>query len=457
MKLQSRRVIYISFFAVFFLIGAWLTLWSQGYHYDFFNRKIETSGAVSVITTPEGATVWLDGKQQEESTPMSIKNLHAGNYTVTVRYDGWQTWEQKITVYDHQVTRLDNIKLWAEPQPGKILDDATNSYSVISPNRETLIYTKTLKKDFELWLLNLTSAESVRIDKLPLEQAIVYMEWSPTNRQILAKNAENIWFIYNLTSNQKTVVKIPNDSNIQVAHWSTTDQDTLYYASDKELFEFDIQSNIAKLLWQAPLIDFRNHQKLIYAIVKQNGVGQIIKILNPRNLQTVPLPEEIPLSSEFKFMDKSDDWLPIIDTNRHLLYLLDSPLTSLRPIIKLPAVTNIDWSVDEKKLLLNNNFEIWQYTPSEDKLDLLYRISSAIGRARWYNENYILFSTTSNIEALELEPVFEQQKWVVASQTNPITDFYMTVAKELLTLETREGLFRLPLENLHLLDGQPTN
>lgn len=455
MDLKYRRIIYITFFAAFFLVGAWLTLWSQGYHYDFLNKKIESTGAISIITKPTGATVWLDGKQQAATTPLSIKNLKAGNYTVTVTLPGWQTWEKKLLVYDRQVVRVNNIKLWPEATTGKILNGANHSYSLISPNRQTMIYTKTVKNNFELWLLNLTSAESVRLDSSPLDQKIVYFEWSPSNRQLLTKTMAGQWFIYNLTSNQEKSVNIPSDINIQNIHWSTNDQDQLYFSSEKELYEFDLESDSAKVIWQAPIIDFRSHQNLIYAMVKQNGVGQIIKILNPRNLQVVPLPEDIPLSSDFKFLDNNNDWLPLLDSNRHLLYLLNSPLTSLRPIIKLPSVTNIDWSFDNKRLLLNNHFEIWQYFPQEDKLDLLYRISSPIGRARWYDDHYILFSTNTNIEVLELDPEFEQQKWTIANQAKTITDFYLTKTKELVTLQTDNGLSRLPIEDLHLPDERP--
>ncbi len=56
-----------------------------------------TSASISVDSNPEGATVYLNGKNKG-ITPVKIEDLDAGDYTLTVEKDGFAPYTEKITV-----------------------------------------------------------------------------------------------------------------------------------------------------------------------------------------------------------------------------------------------------------------------------------------------------------------------------------------------------------------------
>ncbi len=55
------------------------------------------SASLTVETTPEGATVYLNGKK-EGVTPLTVENLDAGDYVLKIEKDGFAPYEEKITV-----------------------------------------------------------------------------------------------------------------------------------------------------------------------------------------------------------------------------------------------------------------------------------------------------------------------------------------------------------------------
>ncbi len=459
MSLKYRRIIYILFITSFVLSSAWLILYTQGYEYNQYKQKIEKTGALDIKSKPANATIILNGQTQKNTTPTILRRLSPDTYNLTITLPEFQTWQKKLIVKGGLVTFTGKIKLWPWSQLGNKLTDTNNINTLLSPNGVNLLYFKESGLSSGLWLLNLTSGNSALINR-DASKIIKYIEWSKTNRNLLINSSASTqpWQIINLTNNTKKLVEPPNQIKPLLMRWSSANDNILYLSTGTELYELSLTSGVAKLLWRAPIVDFKHFDGLIYALVKGGKGGIGLKILNPKNLQELTPNLPIAISTDFKFLKPNKDWLPLLDATRHNLYLLNSPFDRTEPVPTLPDVVNIDWSADGTKLLLYNNFELWSYDLKQNKLNLINRISTPITAARWFNENYILLAIGNELQALELDSRDQQQKWQISQQPKPIQDFFLDPLGLVVTIKTADGLFRLALTKAgDLTDEQSTD
>jgi hypothetical protein len=56
-----------------------------------------TTGSISVSSSPSGASIYLDGSYKG-ITPMTMRSIEVGSYTITLKYTGYQDWSQIISV-----------------------------------------------------------------------------------------------------------------------------------------------------------------------------------------------------------------------------------------------------------------------------------------------------------------------------------------------------------------------
>lgn len=64
-----------------------------------------TFGSISINSSPQGADVYLDDFY-EGLTPLNIRNIETGQYSLKITLPGYQQWEDDISVLPSQVTRI---------------------------------------------------------------------------------------------------------------------------------------------------------------------------------------------------------------------------------------------------------------------------------------------------------------------------------------------------------------
>ncbi len=442
MTLKYRRLIYLAFVLLFIIASIWLLLVNQGYVYNYTKNRFEQTGSLKIKTNPPGAQIILNGHQIINNSPTTIKKLLPDSYEVKLRLAGYQDWFTKIDVLPGQLTQVGELKLWPETQNGTELATYVNPQFSLSPNKNLLAYTINNGLNSGLWVLNLTSGKIVLLQRMS-SMPIDFIEWSPNSHRLLLHQTKNGWSIYNLTDNTKQLLTALDNLNAIVAHWSEDDNDTIYFATSKEVYEINSQNNKAKLLWRTSIKDLRHHKNILYTLV-QEGQGIFLRLLNLKNLQVVPLATEVPGSTDFIFFSVHNEWLPLLDTNKHTLYLLTSPLTSVKPIIIINDVIHLDWLEATNKLLLTNNYEVWLEDLDKDKKTLAYRISQPLNLARWFNEHYLLIAVDKDLLALEIDITSQQQKWLLTNQPAKIDNIFIDPTGNYLLLLTAKKIIRLP-------------
>ncbi len=101
--LSKRKRQAILFFTYGFMtlativISAICILLVLGYRFDIKGRTIEQGGLLQLRSTPNGATIKLDGVKQNFTTPGKTE-VSAGSHTVVYERRGYHTWQKTISV-----------------------------------------------------------------------------------------------------------------------------------------------------------------------------------------------------------------------------------------------------------------------------------------------------------------------------------------------------------------------
>src|SRR3989339_1070386 len=136
MTLYSRRILYISFIAVFFIAGGIILFYLQGYRLNTDNNKlqIERTGAIQAESEPKGATINLNGEIVSDKSPATLLSLKPGDYQLGLKLAGFQSWTKTVSVAASEVTFSGEITLWPEPNSCESLGIKKINNSWLSPN-----------------------------------------------------------------------------------------------------------------------------------------------------------------------------------------------------------------------------------------------------------------------------------------------------------------------------------
>ncbi|MBI2279017.1 MAG: hypothetical protein HYU81_03080 [Candidatus Brennerbacteria bacterium] len=116
MHLTTRRIVFYSLVAVFFLGAAYALLTAFGLSVDL-KEGLTRTGSIFVAGAPRDATLFLDGAPAEESRGIIsggtlVRNLLPGNYEVRFEREGRAPWRAELPVISGLVTRATDLFLW---------------------------------------------------------------------------------------------------------------------------------------------------------------------------------------------------------------------------------------------------------------------------------------------------------------------------------------------------------
>ncbi|MBI2636950.1 MAG: PEGA domain-containing protein, partial [Parcubacteria group bacterium] len=117
MTLRTRRILYVSFAAAFFLASPPLVLYTAGFRYDFAYRRIVVTGSLVVKSNPPDATVRLNGELRKEPTPTIINTILPGKIKLLVEKEGYHSWEKEIEIKPRVTSFEESITLFADAAP----------------------------------------------------------------------------------------------------------------------------------------------------------------------------------------------------------------------------------------------------------------------------------------------------------------------------------------------------
>jgi hypothetical protein len=111
MSKKIRNIIFYVLVALFFLLGATIVLYAQGWRFDFLTDRAEKVGAIYVRSFPSTANIALDGKTIANETGFLsqgtfLTDLFPRNYALTLTEQGYADWRENAAVLPSLVTEF---------------------------------------------------------------------------------------------------------------------------------------------------------------------------------------------------------------------------------------------------------------------------------------------------------------------------------------------------------------
>lgn len=111
MTRRARRAIFYGLLALFFLLGAAVVLYAEGWRFDFATWRAQKVGAIFVRSFPGDAAIFLDGAPVPNQSNFLfhgtlISGLFPKNYAVTLKEKGYVDWRENATVAPSLVTEF---------------------------------------------------------------------------------------------------------------------------------------------------------------------------------------------------------------------------------------------------------------------------------------------------------------------------------------------------------------
>lgn len=125
MTLRLRRLIFYGLALLFLVITPTLLAYTAGYRWSFTQKRLVTTGALSVGTYPDNASIRIGMRDYAEHTPALISNLLPGTYDITVSKSGYYAWHKNLIVQNEKTTFAHEIVLFKQTLP-TFINEATS-------------------------------------------------------------------------------------------------------------------------------------------------------------------------------------------------------------------------------------------------------------------------------------------------------------------------------------------
>lgn len=212
MRRADRIMRLIAFYlsaALFFVLLPITLSYSLGYKIDYRAFKIYKTGILYINTNPAGASIYLNGRLNPNTTPAQIEELKPGAYKLEIRREGFYPWERELVIRPNMVTRADRIVLFPVKQDMKVLSEHEINDFTISDKNHIYCFSKS-----GLFRLNIDGSGFKKLASYSdWPDSVIKKVFSPDGSKILLYNDRNVWVVY-LTV-EKTLMREAEEAKVE--------------------------------------------------------------------------------------------------------------------------------------------------------------------------------------------------------------------------------------------------
>jgi hypothetical protein len=395
MSKKIRDWLFGIFVFLFVTITIILSLYATGYRFNLswplrFDRLLVKTGTLALDTLPKGATISivsetkissgfpLIGSKKEEVTPVKIKNLLPGDYTISFTLDNYWPYEKKLHVYPEQTTFLENVILFKKSLP----------LNVFQTTPQKIDYSA---NDSFAWLENDGKIINLKTEEVISSSLSQKINWLANGKQILDGSK-----LINLDNGNVTDYKAYT-GDIDEAQMSGN---FLVYQSKNNLAAFDVSSKATTLISSGSNIlayDINNNILLSVAASQTKTELKSYDLNSKSSLGAKDL-----LSAKSFSFNQDNSKYPILSDNEHkIVYILSIDSQGANVVNVVRGATVFKW-LDGNRLAYITESEIYIYDVSQNKSYLLTRLSEKINSLDWSTNNYLIYATESTIGTINL-------------------------------------------------------
>lgn len=188
MHIRVRQVLFWVFVALFVVGAPTIVLYTAGYRINPYSGRLQRTGVIAVSTEPRGATITLNGLEQDENSPAVLQRIVAGDYTLGLTRKGYHDWSQHVSVVSGSTTYI-NTTLFAEAEPELLLEEQYQSASVSPDGRTVALLITSANVLGEVWLFDIPSRTEHQLAEFPLGTwQNLTISWSGDGASVILAN-----------------------------------------------------------------------------------------------------------------------------------------------------------------------------------------------------------------------------------------------------------------------------
>jgi len=412
MEKRVRTILFFIFLLIFIVIAPLLTLYVQGYRFDFENKKLTQTGALFIKTiSPKQAEIYIDNQLIQKTdfffSSALIENLLPKKYNIKVQKQDHYTWEKNLEIKEKQVAEAKNIILFPQDPNFKLLStDIDNAW--FSKDKKKAVIKESEKNVWSLKLYNLEkNVKSHLLKETDISQTgadLVDLEFIDNNNLLLQIASKEQINYFNLQINRTppllTKAKAPQSVIKNALVYKIFNESIYYLDYLGDFYKTDVSliknEKIASSL-------FNIKQETEYKLYIYD---KTIFLLEEKTMYFFNQDEKI-----FEKFSENINSLKISPDQKKIAYFSDS----------------------EIKILF---LEEQTFQPRRQAMETIFliRLSENIKDVFWINSNYLLFTTNNALKITEIDN---------RDQVNTI---------DLVTVENPEIFLNLQTKKLYLLD-----
>lgn len=198
---KVKKILYSIAIIIFIaLLAGTLIAYGRGYRFNFGQKAISSTGILSATSSPDGASIWIDGKLTS-ATNGSI-SLPPAWYDLHITKEGYQNWTKRIRIQGEVVTRIDALLIPNNPSL-RVLTTSGILSSSLSPTKTRLAYiipqddatvSSTLKSRIGVWVFDLRNGplggtsdpkQVLKSTEATVDWNNSLILWSPDEKQLI--------------------------------------------------------------------------------------------------------------------------------------------------------------------------------------------------------------------------------------------------------------------------------
>lgn len=418
MHIVVRRAIFYFFVALFLVSAPVIVLYTAGFRYNMENGQLVRTGVLEISSLPRNASIFLNDRGLEKTTPYVAKYLLPGTYDVSLKRTGYHTWTNQVDIYAGETTTAEEIYLFRDEVPTLALEAAPDFLSG-SPNDTSIAYQIEENGWSELWLYELDSGLARLIDRFVVSSAqTVVLSWSVQGGFLLAQNQDDQSVRVYEADGQAVAIPEALLTNLTTAFFHPSDDQLLYLATEDALTQYDLQTgstktfdntNVATVLIDASLLVFVD-----------NGTHvELRQVIDDEYSVLALLPE-----ADYHVHMRDAGFVLLLDEN-DTLFLID--MNAERPILLQTTVSAFDWHEGNDELLYTDGNEVHVYNPHSHTFRFITREGSPIDGLAWHASGaVILVNTNNNLLAFEKQQIGKSRVVTTLGTNLTIDQFWTT-------------------------------
>lgn len=429
MELAVRRRLRVFAWVTFLLAAPLLLAYARGYRVplapwsQWLTPQRPAVGAFVVRTVPRGATLLVDGKVVDKSTPTGLGSVPAGVHVIRIEKPGYRPWEKRIESLGGNVQYLLFTRLLPETPEEEVVREDADDVS-ISPDERWLLVTD--PQGLRQFPVRAESPAAEVLHRLPKLKALpLSFSWASDGSAValeVGDDSSTREFLGVLSLESGKLLAPP--SSAQFVGWETRRRAVALFLDDQgKLWE---QPKTGRALQLADGIE--------EAAIHPRGV--LVSLANPDEDRQTPdavldlqhSRDETPLFllAEQNALERLPVVLPeaprafavsptgaiaALGGRTGTLFLLKPGDGQWRNISS--SLPRFAWSPDGDKLLYQESpFDAWALNVSEERSvlledapELLVRLSTPLGGLRWFPDSqHVLFFDQDILKLAEIDP-----------------------------------------------------